>query len=87
MFTSHHWRTAISAFVTALTFVLVCAIHDLERQHRLAEASRVHRLLATAHTSPSVVRLPTRVWSPAMVLHRLTSMISLRPAVANSPSS
>ena len=29
----------------------VCTIHDLERQHRLAEASRVHRLLATSQTS------------------------------------
>jgi hypothetical protein len=65
----------------------VCAIHDLERQHRLAEASRVHGLLATAHTSPSVVRRPTVVRIPATLLRRLAGMISLRPTVASGLSS
>ena len=65
----------------------VCAIHDLEHQRRLAEASRVHGLLATAHTSPSVVRLPAGVRTPATVLRRLTGMISLRPTVATGLSS
>ena len=65
----------------------VCAIHDLERQQRLAEASRVHGLLATAHASTSVVRQPAGVRTPATVLRRLTGMISLRPAVATGLSS
>jgi hypothetical protein len=65
----------------------VCAIHDLERQHRLAEATRVHGLLATAHASPSVVRLPAGVWTPATLWSRLTGMIHLRPTVATGLSS
>jgi hypothetical protein len=65
----------------------VCTIHDLERQHRLAEASRVHRLLATSQTSHSGARLPEGVRTPAMVLRRLTGVISLRPTVATGLSS
>jgi phage tail tape-measure protein len=65
----------------------VYAIQNLERQHGLAEASRVHRLLATAHASPSVMRPPAGVRSPAMVLRGLIGMIRLRPAVATGLSS
>jgi len=65
----------------------VCTIHDLERRHHLAEASRVHGLLATAHTSPSGVRRPTVVRIPATLLSRLAGMISLRPTVATGLSS
>jgi hypothetical protein len=65
----------------------ICAIHDLERQHRLAETSRVHGLLATAHASPSVVRLPVGARTPATVLRGLIGMIRLRPTVATGLSS
>ena len=65
----------------------VCVIHDLERQHRLAGASRVHRLLPTTYRSQSGVRLPAGVRAPAMVLRRLTGVIRLRPTVATGLSS
>ncbi len=65
----------------------ICAIHDLERQQRLAEASRVHGLLATAHASPSMVRLPVSVRTPVTVLRGLFGMIRLRPTVATALSS
>lgn len=65
----------------------ICAIHDLERQHRLAEASRVHQRLPTTHTSRSGVRLPAGVRTPAMVWRRLAGMIRLRPTVATGLSS
>jgi hypothetical protein len=65
----------------------VCVIHDLERQHRLAQASRVHGQRATAHTSQSVGRLPAGVPTPANILRRLAGVISLRPTVAPGLSS
>ena len=65
----------------------VCTIHDLERQHRLAEASRIHLLLATSQTSHSGARQPAGSRTPAMVLRRLTGVISLRPTVATGLSS
>jgi hypothetical protein len=65
----------------------VCTIHDLERQHRLAEASRVHGLLATSQTPHSGARLSAGVRTPAMVLRRLTGVISLHPTVATGHSS
>ena len=65
----------------------VCTIHELERQHRLAEASRVHRLLATSQIPHSGARLSAGAWTPAMVLRRLTGAISLRSTVATGLSS
>ena len=65
----------------------VCVIHDLERQHRLAEASRVHRLLPPAATAQPVVRLPAVARTGMTVLRGLTSGIKLRTTVANGPSS
>jgi hypothetical protein len=57
----------------------VCVIHDLERQHRLAEASRAHRLGATIPTSRLGLRMPAGVWRLATGVRRLTGMIRLRP--------
>jgi hypothetical protein len=65
----------------------VGVILDLERQHRLAEASRAHRLGSTTRTSRSGVRMPAGMWSLATVVRRLTSMIHLRPTVATGLSS
>jgi hypothetical protein len=65
----------------------ICAINDLERQHRLAQAARAHRLLPPASTPRSGVRLPAAVWTAATLVHALKSVISRRPAVATGLSS
>jgi hypothetical protein len=64
-----------------------CAINDLERQHRLAQASRNHRLLSPASTPRSGIRQPADVWTAATLVRRLKRLISLRPAVATGLSS
>jgi hypothetical protein len=65
----------------------VCAINDLELQHRLAQASRAHRLMPSASTLRSRSRQPAGVWTAATLVHGLKRLISLRPAVATGLSS
>jgi hypothetical protein len=65
----------------------ICAINDLELQHRLAQASRVHQLMPPASTLRSGIRRPAGVWPAATLVHGLKRMISLRPAVATGLSS
>ena len=65
----------------------ICAINDLERQHRLAQASRAHRLLPPASPPRSGIRQPAGVWTAATLVRGLKRLISLRPAVATGISS
>jgi hypothetical protein len=65
----------------------ICAINDLELQHRLAQASRVHQLMPPASTLRSGIRRPAGVWPAATLVHGLKRLISLRPAVATGLSS
>ena len=65
----------------------VCTINDLERQHRLAQASRAHRLLPPASTPRSGIRLPAGVWTAATLVRGLKRVIRLRPAVTTGLSS
>ncbi len=65
----------------------ICAINDLERQHRLAQASRAHRLLPPASTPRSGIRLPAGVWTAPALVRGLKRVIRLRPAVATGLSS
>jgi hypothetical protein len=65
----------------------ICAINDLERQHRLAQASRAHRFLPQASAPRSDVQLPAGVWTAATLVRGLKSVIRLRPTVATGLSS
>jgi hypothetical protein len=65
----------------------ICAINDLERQHRLVLASRAHQLPPPVSAPRSGVRLPAVVWTAATLVQVLKSVISRRPAVATGLSS
>ncbi len=65
----------------------VCAINDLERQRRLAQASRAHRLLPPANTRRFGIRLPAGVWTAPALVRELKRVIRRHPAVAPGLSS
>ena len=65
----------------------ICAINDLERQYRLAQISRAHRLLPPVNPPRSGIRLPAGVRTAATLVRGFTRVVRPRPAVAIGLSS